>query len=79
MLFWLQIAAAVTDLVAATFSFRSARKSPSDDLDGGARLQDFLNGAARLNRWAAGVTAESPRSPCCQAVAVLNALRQNFY
>jgi hypothetical protein len=59
MLFWLQIAAAVTDLVAATLWFRSAAaKAPSDDLDGGARLQDFLNGAARLNGCvAARVTA----------------------
>jgi hypothetical protein len=52
----------------------AGRKSPSDDLDGGARLQDFLNGAARLNRRAAGVTAIS-----VLLVAVLNALRQNFY
>jgi hypothetical protein len=75
MLFWLQIAAAVTDLVAATLWFRSAaRKSPSDDVDRRARLQDFLNGAARLNRRAAGVTAIS-----VLLVAVLNALRQNFY
>jgi hypothetical protein len=60
MVFWLQIGSALTGLVAAALWFLSAlRKSPAMTYDGLGHLEDFLNGAGRLNRWAAGVTAIS--------------------
>jgi hypothetical protein len=60
MVFWLQIGSALTGLVAAVLWFRSsASKAPPMTYEGIERLKGFLDGASRLNRWAAGVTGLS--------------------
>jgi hypothetical protein len=60
MLFWVQIGSFVTGLMAAALWFRSsASKAPPMTWAGSAEIPGFLNKAARLNRWAAGVTAVS--------------------
>ncbi len=56
----MQIGSAAAGLVAAALWFWSATaKAPPATFDGGVSMQSFLDGAARRNRWAAGVTAIS--------------------
>jgi hypothetical protein len=60
MLLALQMGSVITGFVAAALWFWSAAaKAPPMTYDGGARLNGFLDGANRLNRWAAGATAVS--------------------
>lgn len=69
---WLQIGSAVTGFVAAVLWFRSTiTKAPPLIADGGVSLQRFIDGAARLNKWAAGATAASMLlSATASAVAI---------
>jgi uncharacterized membrane protein len=60
MSLWLQISSAVFGLIAAALWFWSAKaKAPPAVLDGGVRMQKFLDDAARRNMWAAGATGIS--------------------
>jgi hypothetical protein len=65
MEFWLQIGSAIAGFVAAALWFWSAaNKAPPMTYEGIGGLQAFLDGAARINRWAVRLTM--PRSkPSC--------------
>ncbi len=58
-MFWLQLGSAVTGLAAVLWFRSAAGKPPPMTYDGVARQQAFLEGAGRLNSWAAGATAVS--------------------
>jgi hypothetical protein len=56
----LQLASAFTGIIAAVLWFASsAGKAPPATYEGIDRYPAYLNKAARLNRWAAGVTGLS--------------------